>query len=442
GRAEAVVRFLSNDLIRSVAPTGQGYEKDPTIREMLEYASARMQGSFGDDPATRGSLHAAIAAAWAALFDPQRSIQHYRLAAEAYARAFGDADELTLRTRYDLVRQLARTEAFADAHEALAATDALAGDRLQADGVLALWSAWSHGTLAGKELEPEESERALQEAARLQPAVAPADMAMAQDIRLGLAEALQRQGKFTEMIAMLRAALDEPTLKSEETRNAYRTTLAKILTLQNKDAASLDEALRLAGAAVASTARTQGAEAPATLKRQGELARVHARAGRCADALAIYRRIWATGSRRYGTGNRDVLLYGSLLASMESRCGDKGAGAALQDQVLHAFESRFPDDPLTDSTRYSIANRLIGEARYKEALTMLDRIDPVKLAAGNSSPAAKYWIDVHRGRCRIGLGDRAQGRRLISSALDAMVAMGISPDAPGLVRARGYMETP
>ena len=44
--------------------------------------------------------------------------------------------------------------------------------------------------------------------------------------------------------------------------------------------------------------------------------------------------------------------------------------------------------------------------------------------------------------CRIGLGDRAQGRRLISSALDAMVAMGISPDAPGLVRARGYMETP
>lgn len=440
GRAEAVVRFLSDDLIRSVAPEGKGYEKDPTIREMLEYASARMEGSFQGDAATRGSLHAAIAASWGALFDRARSIEHYRLAAQAYAQAFGASDELTLRTRYDLARQLAMADAFEEARELLATTDQLAGSRLQAEGELALWSAWSKGTLAGQQLDPDEAERALRKAAELQPKVAPKDAAMARDIRLNLAGTLQRQGKFTEMVAMLRAALAEPALDGEETRNAYRSLLAKILTFQNKDEASLAEALGLAEAAAASTARMQGAEAAATLQRQGEVARVHARAGRCPEALDIYRRMWNVGVRRFGTGDRDILLYGSQLAAMEMRCGDKRAGSALQDQVLQAFESHFPDEPLTQSTRYGMATRLIGEARYREALRLLDRIDAKKMAAAMSSPAAKHWIDVQRGRCLIGMGDKGGGRELIAAALEEMVAMGIDRDAPGLVQARAYME--
>src|SRR5690606_36780431 len=37
-RAEAVVRFLSDDLIGALSPGGAGFERDPTVRQMLEHA--------------------------------------------------------------------------------------------------------------------------------------------------------------------------------------------------------------------------------------------------------------------------------------------------------------------------------------------------------------------------------------------------------------------
>src|SRR3546814_9512732 len=54
-RAEAVVRFLSDDLIGALSPGGAGFERDPTVREMLEHAAGPLAERFGDDPATRRS---------------------------------------------------------------------------------------------------------------------------------------------------------------------------------------------------------------------------------------------------------------------------------------------------------------------------------------------------------------------------------------------------
>src|SRR3546814_17768671 len=63
-RAEAVVRFLSDDLIGALSPGGAGFERDPTLRAMLEHAAGPLAERFGDDPATRGSLPPALGAAW------------------------------------------------------------------------------------------------------------------------------------------------------------------------------------------------------------------------------------------------------------------------------------------------------------------------------------------------------------------------------------------
>src|SRR3546814_15919764 len=52
-RAEAVVRFLSDDLIGALSPGGAGFERDPTVREMLEHAAGPLAERFGDDPATQ-----------------------------------------------------------------------------------------------------------------------------------------------------------------------------------------------------------------------------------------------------------------------------------------------------------------------------------------------------------------------------------------------------
>src|SRR5690606_15635963 len=106
-----------------------GFERDPSVREVLELASAQVGQRFTDDPATRGGVHAALGQAWRTLGDRERSVAHLREAERHYARAFGAGDPLTLRTRYALVRTLAYSNTAAHIAEAgalLDATDAVA----------------------------------------------------------------------------------------------------------------------------------------------------------------------------------------------------------------------------------------------------------------------------------------------------------------------------
>src|SRR5690606_23257923 len=132
-RAEAVADFLSDDLLGALSPGGSGFERDPSMREVLELASAQVAGRFADDPATRGGVHAALGQAWRTLGDRERSVAHLREAERHYAQAFGASDPLTLRTRYALVRTLASSntpEHIAEASKLLDATDAMLGGRL------------------------------------------------------------------------------------------------------------------------------------------------------------------------------------------------------------------------------------------------------------------------------------------------------------------------
>ena len=438
-RAEAVVSFLSNDLIRSVTPEGAGYERNPTIRDMMVFASTNTDEKFKNDRSTLANVHAALGASWAALFEAKRSVEHYRKAWKAYSGEFGADEERVLVTQYNLVEQLIAADEFDEAGELLGAADKLAGSRLGEQGKLAFWSSWTRGKLFQARMKVDEAEIELRRAAQLHDAVFPEQQAKRARIRLALADVYQRQGKFTEVVALMREALSDPDLESEELRNSYKTNLAKMLSFKKNSPESLSEALALAKEAADSTARMQGPDAQLTLIRYSEVGRAHARAGDCKEALEVYRRIWGLGVGRYGLSNRNNLLHGSQLASMEIKCGEKQAGIELQTQLLDNMERFFPEEPYTDSLRYQVGTRMVNDRNYKEALAVLDRIDAAHMAAVMSSPSARYWVEVQRGRVQIGLGDKLRGRGRITAALDDMVKMGIDPNAPGLVGARKYL---
>lgn len=438
-RAEAVVQYLSNDLIRSLAPEGGGYEQDPTIREMVEYASTSLGRHFADDRATRGSLHAAIGATWEALREPERSVESYGGAWSDYAASFGESSELALLARYDLAGALVAAGRHREAEVELDAADRHAGIRPEDTGKVALWAAWKRGLLLQARMELPEAEATLQRAARLRAAVLPQDQVLAARIELALADVYQRQGKFTEVVARMRAALADPELQGEELRNDYRVLLARMLSFQNKGPDTIAEAVALASEAAESTARLRGADARLTLSRRAEVARAHARGGDCASALDAYRHVWERWVPRHGLLDQRILLYGSALAGREIACGDREAGRALQQRIFALRLEHFPDDPLTHAGRYSMARQWIAEGRYADAAGMLDRIDPVKMAAGMSSPAAAHWIEVQRGRILVLQGDRASGRRRVEAALAAMAAMGVDPRSPGLEAMRRWL---
>lgn len=432
-RAEAVVRFLSDDLIGALSPGGAGFERDPTVREMLEHAGGPLAERFGDDPATRGSIHAALGDAWRTLGDRERAADHLRQAVRHYATAFGVNDELTLKSRYGLVRTLAyagAAQGFAEAERVLAQTDAAAGSLLQGENEVALHAAIARGQFHFQQLQIEPALEALRRADPLQRKLRPDDAQMAALIRSSIADATLRLGDTEDGIARLRAILSDPLLDprriGESTVAGYRIMLARAL----RNLGRHDEALSLAQAAAAATERILGADDYSTLINLSTVASIHDAAGDCPAALAIARTVRARMAARYGGERQATLVETGNLGFKEYDCGDRDAGLDYLRQAESGLRRHFGEDNVAaHSFRYALARALAEQSRYGEALQMVDGLDIAALTAGDSTPGWEHRLRALRGRILVLSGDVRQGRRLLSEATPALAALGT--DEPG-----------
>jgi DNA-binding winged helix-turn-helix (wHTH) protein/tetratricopeptide (TPR) repeat protein len=427
-RAEAVAAFLSDDLLGALSPGGSGYERDPTVREVLELASSQVAERFPDDPATRGGVHAALGQAWRTLGDRERSVAHLREAERDYARAFGPADPLTLRTRYALVRTLAYSNTAAHITEAgalLDATDAMLGTGLHGDDDLALDAAYARGVFHFQQLQIEPAMQAYRRADRLQRLLRPDDALMAATIRENLADGTLRQGDLAGAVAQLRAMLADPLFDArrigESKAAGHRIMLARAL----RNLGRYDEALPLAEAAAAATGRILGPDDYTTLVQLSTVASIHDYAGRCGQALEIARVVRARMAARYGEERQATLIETGNLGFKEYDCGDREAGLDYLRQAERGLRERFgADNVAAHSFRYALARALADEGRHEEGLRMVDGLSVEALTAGDSTPGWEQRLRALRGRLLLQAGEAAAGRALLAEALPALRALG------------------
>ncbi|WP_202844331.1 protein kinase domain-containing protein [Luteimonas saliphila] len=431
-RAEAVANFLSDDLLGALSPGGSGFERDPSMREVLELASTQVAERFPDDPATRGGVHAALGQAWRTLGDRERSIGHLRDAERHYARAFGASDALTLRTRYALVRTLAYSNTPQHIDEAgrlLAETDAAAGQRLDADDELALEATYARGVFHFQQLQIEPALRAYRRADRLQRLLRPDDALTAVAIRESLADSALRQGDLTGAIAQLRAMLADPLFDArrigEGKAAGQRIMLARAL----RNLGRYDEALPLAQAAAATTERILGPDDYSTLVQLSTVASIHDYAGDCTRALAIARIVRGRMAARYGAERQATLIETGNLGFKEYDCGEREAGLDYLRQAERGLRERYGEDNVAaHSFRYALAKALADEGRYAEGLRMVDGLNVASLTAADSTPGWEQRLRALRGRLLLQSGDADAGRALLAEAVPALVALG-SEDA-------------
>ncbi|MCR6685398.1 winged helix-turn-helix domain-containing protein [Pseudoxanthomonas sp.] len=427
-RAEAVVRFLSDDLIGSLSPGGRGFERDPSVRQLLEQSTAALAGRFDDDPATRGSIHAALGDAWRALGEHERAATHLRQAARDYAQAFGADDSLALKTRYGLVRTLAyagSADSFAEAARVLETTDASAGALLQGENEVAL-AAWiARGQFHFQQLQIEPSLQAHRRADVLQRALRPDDAPMAALIRSNLADATLRLGDDAGAAMQLQAILADPLLDparvGESTVAGYRVMLARAL----RNLGRYDQALPLARQAAATTERILGVDAYATLIQMSTVASIHDAAGDCTPALAIARTVRERMAARYGEDRQATLVETGNLGLKEYDCGDRTAALDYLRRAESGLRQQYGEDNFAaHSFRYSLADKLAGQGLYHEAREMADGID---LDALSGSAPDGHWdtrVRALRGRILILSGERTAGRELLEAALAELEELG------------------
>ncbi|MFC3716919.1 winged helix-turn-helix domain-containing protein [Luteimonas soli] len=432
-RAEAVVRFLSDDLIGALSPGGAGFERDPTVREMLEHAAGPLAERFGDDPATRGSIHAALGDAWRTLGDRERGADHLRQAAREYAQAFGDAADPTLKTRYSLVRTLAyggTAESFAEAGRELEATDRLAGNRLHGENEVALYAAIARGQFHFQQLQVEPALEDHLRAEPLQRKLRPDDANMAALVRGAIADGMLRLGRTEEAITRLQAILSDPLLDAahvgESTVAGHRIMLARAL----RGLGRYREALPLAQAAATTSERVLGADDYSTLVQLSIVASIHDAAGDCASALPIARTVRSRMAARYGAQRQATLVETGNLGFIEYDCGDREAGLDYLRQAERELRERYgAGNVAAHSFRFGLAKALVEQAGYPEALEMVDGLDVAALTAGDSTPGWEHRLRALRGRILMLSGDADAGRPLLREALQALQVLGTEAPA-------------
>lgn len=345
-RAEAVVRFLSEDLLGSVAPGGAGFEHAPTIKDMLEAASGKLKNSHVD-AAVRGSIHAALGQSWRTLGDGERGVAELRAAVRDYTRAFGERDESTLRTRYALARSLAyvsKDTDYGEAEKLLQATDALAGERLRGDNALAYDAAFARGVFHTQRMQAGPALQAWQRADALQRKLFPDDAQRAFLIRENLADTALRQGHDKEAAAQLQAMLTDPLLDAARIGESGVAEVRMQLARALRNLGRYAEALPLAQSAAASSERLFGADNYQTLIQLSTIASIHGDAGDCPAALAVQRTVRQRMAARYGEDKQATLVETGNLGDYEYDCGDRNAGLALLRRAESQLRARFGKD--------------------------------------------------------------------------------------------------
>ncbi|WP_442683138.1 protein kinase domain-containing protein [Stenotrophomonas sp. JC08] len=440
-RAESVVKFLSNDLIGAVSPGGSAFEKDPTIRDLLGKVSTDLGGKFKDDPATQGSVHAALGVSWRTLGDRDKGEIHLRQAVQSYEQAFGDKDETTLRACYELVGMLAYAQKFDEATALLEDTDVLAGPQLAEDSLMTLRAAYLRGVLLTQRQKVAEAEPELRRADQLQRQLLPDDMQLASGIRVNLSDVYMRRDKLREAEELLKESLDDPRFDvatiGEVYLSALRLNLARALRNQGKYA----EALPLAQAAQQASVRVMGENSWQALVQLSTIASILDGAGDCPSALAAMRRVHAGMVESFGEAKQGTLVEAGNLATKEYACGDRSVAMQLLRKVIGTLRSEHgPDNVHTQVYSFELAGMLADEQEYDEALVFLDGLDPAMLMAGDSTPGWEHRLNALRGKALILRGDKEQGKGLLAPALEKLDALNVD-DAKELAGLRQLLRS-
>lgn len=424
-RLETVNRFLNDDLLAAADPTAPGSTNNPTIREVLERAGARLDRRFAGDPLALATLHLTLGKAWSGLSDYAAAVEHDRRATELLVKTRGPADPSTLEAKYQLAIALAMASEFAEAGPLLDATDREAGERIQQRTTLALLARWARASFLRLQQRNEDAMQNLQAAEALRRAVAPDDDLWQIRLLDALGDCYLRLGRTAEAREALAPLLDAqwPPERIGPVRWAtVRLRYAAIL----KSVQQLDEAETLTQAALAQLEKAVGPDHYFVAVALNQIADLRGLAGRWSEALEPSRRADAIVRARLGEKSQTALLSRVNLGVIEFQSGqypeaaiDLAAGREGLIGLLGA------QSPQAQGGGYYLAATLSELGKQEEAWQMADTLDPAALASSVSGEGWEPRLAALKGQIELRRGHREQGIALLEPAVAEMEQSGM-----------------
>jgi eukaryotic-like serine/threonine-protein kinase len=400
-RAEAVSRFLNDDILGGANPGAAGFERDPTIRELLDRAAEGLGARFAADPLTEAGLRTALGQAYHTIGERGLAVQHFQAAYRRYDEALGAASAPSVLGRYAAVRSLAYSatpEGFDAAEALLEEADRLADAQLQADGEIAFRAAVARAHYHFQRLQIPPARIALGTADRLQRKLHPDDVHAAVWIRGTLGDVLLRSGEPEAAEANARALLADPMLTPERVGRgviaAQRSVLARALRSQGH----YPEALGLAESAARDYEAIHGARAYLTIITWSLVASILDANDQCDAALPVARDVDVRMQAAFGERNQAALIERGNLGFKELSCGDRERGLELLADAESGLRRHFGAHNIAaHSFRYALASELSDAGRHAEALALLDAVDADAMTAAESSTGWPERVRTLRG---------------------------------------------
>jgi non-specific serine/threonine protein kinase len=427
-RAEALVqaslatemhRFLNEDLLgggRSRTST-IAYDRNPTLRELLDAARLRLEGRFADAPVVEAGIRTTLGRAYRTLGDFAVAEAEFRRVTELNRSRLLPQDDSRLLGEYDLVTVLVRLSKFDEARQRLDEADALAGPRKDAVSELGLRAKLARGTLHYQQLQPQEALEAYRAAERMQQVVRPDDIALSAHIRLtiGGAELRLRNPEAAEAIAR-EVLAGEPYTEQNVGLSALATArrlLGDSLRNQGRPADAIPHLER----AVAEQEQARGPDDQSTIAAMSSLGYLYSLTGDEARRAELQREVYARSVRRWGADNQYTLIELINLGDAERDVGNtERAREHLAAAVAGLEQVAGPDSTVLHAARFSYAGALADTRRYEEALAVARQVDPAKLAASSSDASGHGKLAELRGQILLGLGLEAEGQAELERA--------------------------
>jgi eukaryotic-like serine/threonine-protein kinase len=425
-RAEAINRFLNDDLLGAADVAAPGSVSDSKVIDVVTRAALRAESRFANDPETRAAIEGTLARSYLALSDYSRAETHRRRTLELLEKTRGPGDTEALDSQYRLVEILSMTSKFDEAGKLLDLTDRAAGNRLAQVSPLAYIAHYSRAGYHEMRQENDDVLHNLLKAEQIRHALDAADDGMLYEIRSALTRCYLRLGRPTEAEAALREVMQDPYTLDRlgpgrwvHVRIFYGTALNRLH--------RSEEAERLLSETINTARSTIGADHYYTGLALNELGVALAARGSFDLAATPIRESFEIMRRHQGDRNQATLVLRANLGIIEYRGGQLQAAidtlsAARSDLTALLGEK----SPSVQGVSFYLASALTDAGRSDEGAALISATDPAALTSTTSGAAG--WalrLQALRGQIQIAQGRKTDGLALLVPAIQQMKAAGV-----------------
>ena len=440
-RAEAINRFLSDDLLGAADPSGPGGAHNPTMRDVLARTANHLDGRFANDPETKASIELALGTAYFGLTDYANAEKYRAQALDALDAGEGEDSTAALEAQYQLISVLVQTNRLDEAQRRLNAADHLAGARLTQDSHLAFQAHWTRAGYYKLRMSVLDAAREYSAADRIRARIDPDNDTLLLRLRDALSWCYVRQGRNEEAERVLRDLMT-PKYSPQRVGPLFWAQARIDYGIALKSLGRDEDAEHVMSAALTELRESLGPDHFFVAVVQNELGDLYIRQARWQAAVQSLEEAQRILRQTTGERGQATLIVGANLGIVQYRTAQYAQAVDSLSGVRTDLVGLLgASSPQAQSVSYYLAASLAGLGHYSEAAPLLQDLQPADLASAEPRDDWAARLDAMRGEVLLGLGQKANAIALLAPAVRTMQerktpAADIEPFVEALSRAQ------